>query len=182
MNHPTFRPTSNFILLLAFCFLALSSTSQAKDSSSTFVCDSTQLTGAWNGKYQQGSREFGFSLDLTSDGQKITGTSIEPDPNNPSTHSLTASWTGAVNGSTLTLLKKYADNGSSITYTAICNGNYESISGSWKISFLNKGDFTLNKRRVEKTDSDQSNVSLPSTPPAIGLSDLSFKDATPISE
>lgn len=172
----TFR---NFIPCFAFFFI-FASASQATESVSTAACDLTQLTGSWDGKYFQGSTVVGFSLDLTSDGQEITGSSIERESNNTNAQLLTASWSGSINGSTLTLLKKYTGHSSSITYTANCNGNYETISGNWKISFLNKGDFILTKRAIEKPNTDQPNASLASTPSTIALSDLSFKDATPI--
>lgn len=169
------------VLFSAFC---INATAGLNTNTQTGGCDSEQLNGRWQGKFTQKTGDVEFSIDLHTDGNQITGHSIEKDSRPDQLGNLEAEWVGNVTKDTISLTKHYQLKGASpITYTANCNDNYQSIQGVWKVNLFAKGEFAITK--VQNTAQQTQNLNKPeqtntaTIAPEMPVSQISMIDAHP---
>lgn len=145
------------VLFSAFCVHA---NAGLNNNAQTASCDPEKLNGQWQGTFSQKTGDVEFSIDLNANGNQIIGHSVEKDSRPNQDGRLEADWIGSVSGDTISLTKNYQLKGTSpITYTANCNGNYQSIKGNWKVNFFSKGEFSITK--VQEVTPQTQNLNKP---------------------
>lgn len=169
------------VLFSAFC---VNANAGLNNNAQTASCDPEKLNGQWQGTFTQKTSDVEFSIDLNANGNQMIGHSVEKDSRPNQAGTLEADWIGSVSGDTISLTKNYQLKGASpITYTANCNGDYQSIKGNWKVNFFSKGEFSITK--VQEVAPQTQNLNKPeltnsvATAPEMPAGQLAMIDVNP---
>lgn len=111
------------------------------------TCTVNNLVGKWQGSFLQGSAMTMFTLEIQSNGNAISGHSVEIDSRTGMRSTVEANWSGYLDQNTVKLTKTYAtsDVELPVTYSGSCSDNGSRIVGEWEISMNGRGTFNMTK-------------------------------------
>lgn len=111
------------------------------------TCNMATLTGKWQGYYVQGTTKTMYTLDIQSNGNSISGHSVEVDTRTGKRGTVEANWSGYLDKNTVKLTKTYvtSDVALPVTYLGSCFDSGRRIVGDWVISMNGRGTFNMTK-------------------------------------
>lgn len=111
------------------------------------TCTITSLSGKWQGYYVQGTTKTVFTLDIQSNGNTISGHSVELDTRTGKRGTVEANWSGYLDQNTVKLTKTYVTSNVAlpVTYSGNCFDSGRRIAGDWVISMNGRGEFNMTK-------------------------------------